>query len=95
MTLKPLSDRVVIEQSDADSITKGGIVLPEAAKEKPTKGKILAVGPGKIDDNGNRIVPSVKTGDTVLYERYGGSEFEIDGEKRVVVKESEIIAIIE
>ena len=95
MTLKPLSDRVLVEPSEADDVTSGGILLPDAAKEKPTKGKILAVGPGKLDDNGQVVAMSVKVGDTVLYEKYGGSNIKIDGQDRVIVRESEILAIVD
>ena len=95
MKLKPLDDRVIIEQSEADEVSKGGIVLPENAKEKPTKGKILAVGPGKTADDGKLVALTVKVGDLVLYEKYGGTEVQVDGEKRIVVRESEILAIIE
>jgi len=95
MTLKPLSDRVLVEPSEADDVTSGGILLPDAAKEKPTKGKILAVGPGKLDDNGQVVAMSVKVGDTVLYEKYGGSNIKIDGKDRVIVRESEILAIVD
>ena len=95
MTLKPLSDRVLVEPSEAEDVTPGGIVLPDAAKEKPTKGKILAVGPGKLDDSGQVVAMSVKVGDTVLYEKYGGSNIKIDGQDRVIVRESEILAIVD
>ncbi len=94
MKLKPLGDRVVIKQSNADKMSTGGILIPEGAKEKPTKGKILAVGPGKID-NGKFIEPTVKKGDSVLYEKYAGTEIKIDGEERIIVHESEILAVID
>ena len=74
MNLKPLGDRVIIEQSEADDMSKGGIVLPDNAKEKPTKGTVLAVGPGKTTDDGKLIEPAVKVGDKVLYERYAGTD---------------------
>ena len=94
MNLKPLGDRVVIEQDESIDRTQGGIILPDNAKEKPTMGKVLAVGPGKLSDKGNIIPMTVKTGDKVYYERYGGSEVEVGKQKVVVVKESEILAII-
>jgi len=94
MTLNPLGDRVLVKPCEADSMTKGGIVIPDTAKEKPTKGKILAVGPGKKNDEGKLVEPNVKDGDVVLYERYAGTEVKIDGEEAVVVRESEILAII-
>lgn len=91
--VRPLSDRVLIEQSDANKVTKGGIVLPDNAKEKPTKGKVLAVGPGKTTDKGEVIKMNVSVGDEVYYERYAGSELEVDGEKYIVVKENDIVAV--
>jgi len=94
MKLEPLFDRVVLEQCEAKNMTKGGIHLPDAAKEKPTRGKVLAVGPGKRTDCGTLIEPSVKVGDEVYYERYGGSEIDLDDEKRIVVRENEIVAIV-
>ena len=84
MKLKPLNDRVVIEPSAAEEKTAGGIVLPEAAKEKPLTGKIVAVGPGKMNDDGSRIEMDVKVGDTVIYSRYGGTEVEVDGVEYLV-----------
>ena len=93
MKLEPLNDRVVIKQKDADNMTKGGLHLPEQTKEKPTSGTVVAVGPGKVNESSNLISLNVKVGDEVLYERYGGSEVEVDGEKFVVVRENEIIAI--
>jgi len=95
MNLKPLGDRVIIEQSEADEMSKGGILIPEKAKEKPTKGKILAVGPGKTTDDGKVITPTVKVGDQVLYSKYAGTEVKVDGEERIIIQESEILAIIE
>lgn len=91
--VKPLSDRILIEQSDANSVTKGGIVLPDNAKEKPTKGKVLAVGPGRTTDKGDVIKMSVNVGDEVYYEKYAGSELDVDGEKYIMIKESNVVAI--
>jgi chaperonin GroES len=95
MKLRPLGDRIVIEQSEAEEKTAGGIILPDTAKEKPQIGKILAVGPGKLLDDGKRAKMSVKKNDEVIYARYIGSEIEIDGEKFVVLHESDILGIIE
>ncbi|MHC4396312.1 MAG: co-chaperone GroES [Planctomycetota bacterium] len=95
MKLKPLDDGVVIKQSDAEEKTAGGIFLPDAAKEKPQIGKIIATGPGKILDNGKRAKMSVKKNDEVLYAKYIGNEIEIDGEKYVILKESDILGIVE
>ncbi len=95
MKLRPLDDRVVIKQSEAEEKTAGGIILPDAAKEKPQIGKIIAVGPGKVLDDGKRGKMSVKKNDEVIYAKYIGSEIEIDGDKFVVLHESDILGIIE
>jgi chaperonin GroES len=95
MKLRPLDDRVVIKQSQAEEKTSGGIILPDTAKEKPQIGKIIAVGPGKLLDDGKRGRMSVKKNDEVIYARYIGSEVEIDGEKFVVLHESDVLGIIE
>ncbi len=95
MKLRPLDDRVVIKQSEAEEKTAGGIILPDAAKEKPQIGKIIAVGPGKLLDDGKRGKMSVKKNDEVVYARYIGSEIEIDRDKFVVLHESDILGIIE
>ena len=94
MKLRPLNDRVVVEPSKAEEKTAGGIVLPEAAKEKPLTGKVVAVGPGKMSDDGSRIEMDVKVGDTVIYGRYGGSDVEVDGVEYKVMRESEILGIV-
>ncbi len=95
MKLRPLDDRVVIKQSEAEEKTTGGIILPDTAKEKPQIGKVIAVGPGKILDNGKRAEMSVKKNDTVIYAKYMGNEIEIDGEKYVILKESDVLGIVE
>jgi chaperonin GroES len=95
MKLRPLDDRIVIEQSEAEEKTTGGIILPDTAKEKPQIGKIVAVGPGKLLDDGKRVKMSVKKNDEVIYAKYIGSEVEIDGEKFVVLHESDVLGIIE
>lgn len=95
MKLKPLDDRVVIKQSEAEEKTAGGIILPDTAKEKPQIGKIIAVGQGKVLDNGKRNKMSVKKNDEVVYAKYLGSEVEIDGEKYVILRESDILGIVE
>ncbi len=93
--IKPLDDRIVIEQCEAEETTAGGIVLPDTAKEKPQRGKVLAVGPGKLLDSGNRGTMGVKVGDEVFYGRYAGSDVEIDGNRYVVLKETDVLAVIE
>ena len=95
LNLRPLDDRVVIQQSEAEEKTAGGIVLPDTAKEKPQRGTVLAVGPGKLLDSGNRGPLCVKAGDTVLYGKYSGTEVELSGTKYYVLRESDILAIVE
>lgn len=94
MTIKPLADRVVIKPADADETVQGGIIIPDTAKEKPQKGEIMAVGPGKASDTGEIVKMTVKKGDTVLYGKYSGTEVTIDGEDYLIVRESDILAIV-
>jgi chaperonin GroES len=94
MHLEPLEDRVVVEPMEAEQVTRGGIVLPDTAKEKPQKGKVIAVGPGRILDNGKRAAPAVKKGDTVVYAKYGGTEIEIDGKDYMILRESDLLAVL-
>jgi chaperonin GroES len=95
INLKPLGSRVVIEPLESEEVTAGGIVLPDTAKEKPQKGTILAAGPGDRDDEGKRIALDVKVGDVVLYAKYSGTEIKVDGKKLLILRESDILAIIE
>ena len=95
MKLKPLDDRVIIKQSEAKEKTAGGIYLPDTAKEKPQIGKVVAVGPGKVLDSGKRSSMSVKKNDEVIYGKYVGNDVEIDGEKLVIVREGDLLGIIE
>ena len=95
MKLRPLDDRVVIKQSEAEEKTSGGIILPDTAKEKPQIGKIIATGPGELLDDGKRGKMSVKKNDEVIYAKYAGNDIEIDGEKYVILRESDILGIIE
>jgi chaperonin GroES len=95
LNMKPLGSRVVIEPLEQEEITAGGIVLPETAKEKPQKGKVLAVGPGDRDDNGKRIAMDVAVGNTVLFAKYAGTEIKIDGKKILILRESDLLAIVE
>jgi chaperonin GroES len=95
MKLKPLADRVIVKQSDAEERTSSGIVLPDTAKEKPTKGKVVSVGPGKLDDKGKRMEIPLKTGDTVYYGKYSGTDVEIDGQKFVILRESDVLGVLE
>ncbi len=95
MKLKPLGNRVVIEPLEEEEITAGGIVLPETAKEKPQKGNVIAIGPGERDDDGKRIEMDVKEGDQVLFAKYAGTEIKVDGKKLLILRESDLLAIIE
>ena len=92
LNLRPLDDRVVVEPLAAEEVTAGGIVLPDSAQEKPQRGKIVAVGSGKLLDSGNRGELSVKVGDEVIYGKYGGSEVEVDGNEYKILRESDILA---
>ena len=94
MKLKPLADRVVIRPSPAEEKTKGGIILPDTAKEKPVIGEVVAVGPGKVGDDGKKILPEVKAGDKVLYGKYSGTEVTVDGEEYLIMREADIFAIV-
>jgi len=95
VSLKPLGNRVVVEPIEQEEITAGGIVLPETAKEKPQKGKVLTIGPGERDEDGERIPMDVSPGDTVLYAKYAGTEIKVDGQKLLILKESDLLAIVE
>ena len=95
LKIKPLDDRIVVEQASAEEKTAGGIVLPDTAKEKPQRGTVRAVGPGKLLDSGERGDLSVKVGDEVYYGKYTGTEVELNGEKYVILKESDVLGIIE
>ena len=95
MNLKPLADRLVVEPSEQEEVTAGGIILPETAKEKPQQGKVLAAGPGRTDEDGKRVVMEVKVGDRVLYAKYSGTEIKMDGKKVLILRESDVLAIVE
>jgi len=95
MSVKPLEDRILIKPLEPETKTASGIYLPETAKEKPMQGKVIAVGPGKMLDNGERITPSVKKGDTVVYGKYAGTEIEIKKVPHIIVRESELLGVIE
>lgn len=94
MNLKPLGDRLVVEPKEREERTASGIILPETAKEKPQEGEVLAVGPGRRDDEGDRIPMDVKKGDTVLYAKYAGTEVKVDDKKLLILKESDILALV-
>ena len=95
LKLKPLGGRVIVEPIEQEEKTAGGIILPETAKEKPQEGKILAAGPGERDENGARIAMEVNVGDKVLYAKYSGTEVKMDGKKLLILRESDILAVVE
>jgi chaperonin GroES len=95
MNVKPLQDRVIVKRMEEEEKTKGGIIIPDTAKEKPVEGKVVAVGSGRILENGNKVPLQVKKGDRVLFGRYSGTEIKIDGEEHLIMKEDDIVAIVE
>jgi chaperonin GroES len=95
MAVKPLDDRVLVKQSEAEDVTAGGIVLPDTAKEKPQRGTVVAVGPGKLLDSGKRGEMGLSKGDQVFYGKYAGTEVKIDGQEYVILRESDVLAVIE
>jgi chaperonin GroES len=94
LNLKPLGDRLVVKPLEEEEVTPGGIVLPETAKEKPQKGEVLATGPGARDDEGKRIEMDVSVGDKVLYAKYGGTEIKMNGDKLLILRESDVLAVL-
>jgi len=92
LKIKPLADRLVVRPIEKEEVTKGGIVLPDTAKEKPQEGKILAAGPGRLSEDGKRIAMEIKVGDIVIYAKYGGTEIKIEDEDLVILRESDILA---
>jgi chaperonin GroES len=94
LNIKPLGNRVVVEPLEQEEMTAGGIVLPETAKEKPQKGKVLSVGPGERNDKGDRIEMDISEGDTVLFAKYAGTEIKLDGKKLLILRDSDILAIL-
>jgi chaperonin GroES len=95
MKLKPLGDRVIVKPSEAEEQTKSGLFIPDTAKEKPQKGEVMAVGDGKYDEKGERVPVDVRVGDLVVYGKYGGTEFKIDGDEYMILRADEIYAIVE
>jgi chaperonin GroES len=94
MNVKPLADRVIVKAAEAEEMTKGGIILPDTAKEKPQQGEVVAVGPGKVSDSGNLVDMTLKAGDIVLYGKYSGTEIIVDGEDVLIMRESDILAVL-
>lgn len=95
MKLKPLNDRVLVKRLESEEKTAGGLYIPDTAKEKPSKGEVVAVGPGKVGENGERIAMAVKKGDAVLFNKYAGTEIKLDGVDHLVMREEDILAIID
>ncbi len=93
ISIKPLADRVIVQPMERETM-KGNIIIPDTAKEKPQQGKIVAVGPGRADDNGNRVKPEVKKGDVVLYGKYAGTEVTVDGNDYLILREGDVLAIL-
>lgn len=93
MNVKPLEDRIIVKPLEAEEKTSGGIIIPDNAKEKPQKGEVVAVGPGKVNDKGQRIEMTLKKGDKVLYGKYAGTEVTIDGEDYLIMRESDVLAV--
>jgi len=94
VNIKPLEDKIVVQASEAEETTASGLVIPDTAKEKPQEGKVLAVGPGRIDDKGNRIPVDVKVGDVVIYSKYGGTEVKYNGEEYLILSARDVLAVV-
>ena len=95
MKIKPLADRILVKREEPSETVRGGIIIPDTAKEKPQEGKVVAAGPGKIDENGKRVPMEVKKGDRILMGKYAGTEVKIDGEEHLILREDDVLAIIE
>jgi chaperonin GroES len=95
MKVRPLNDRILVKRLEEEEMTKGGIIIPDSAKEKPAEGEVIAVGKGKINDKGDRIKLDVKVGDRVLFSKYGGTDVKIDGVDHLIMREDDILAIVE
>ena len=95
VTIKPLEDRILVQPLDAEQTTASGLVIPDTAKEKPQEGKVIAVGPGRIDDNGNRVAVDVNVDDVVVYSKYGGTEVKYDGQEYLILSARDVLAVIQ
>jgi len=95
MKLKPLQDRILVQRVEEETTTKGGIIIPDTAKEKPAEGKVIAVGNGKLADDGKRIAMEVKTGDRILFGKYAGTEVKVDGQEYLILREDDVLGVIE
>ncbi len=95
MKVRPLADRILVKREEPNETVRGGIIIPDTAKEKPQEGKVIAVGPGRLDENGNRVAVEVKEGDRILMGKYAGTEVKIDGEDHLIMREDDVLAVIE
>ena len=95
MNIRPLNDRLLVQRLEAETTTASGIIIPDSAKEKPAEGKVVAVGPGKVNDKGERVALQVKEGDRVLFSKYGGTDVKLDGEDYLIMREDDILGVIE
>ena len=95
MKIRPLQDRIIVKRLESEEKTKGGIIIPDSAQEKPMEGKVISVGNGKLNDDGKRIAPDVKSGDIVLFSKYAGTEVKIDSEEHLIMREDDILGVIE
>ena len=95
MKIRPLNDRILVKRLESEERTAGGIIIPDTAKEKPAQGQIIAVGPGKLNDQGQRVAPGVAAGDKVLFSKYGGTDVKLDGEDFLIMREDDILGVIE
>ncbi len=94
VTIKPLEDRILVKPLEAEQTTKSGLVIPDTAKEKPQEGEVLAIGPGRVDDNGNRVPLDIGVGDKVIYSKYGGTEVKYDGEDYLILSARDVLAVV-
>ena len=95
MKIRPLQDRIIVKRMEGEEKTKGGIIIPDSAKEKPMEGKVIAVGPGKLNEKGTRVAPEVKAGDIILFGKYAGTEIKIENEEHLILREDDILGIIQ
>lgn len=95
MKIRPLNDRILVKRLEEEETTKGGIIIPDSAKEKPAEGEVVAVGNGKLNDKGDRVAPDLKKGDRVLFSKYGGTDVKMDGEEYLIMREDDILAVVE
>ncbi|THB77088.1 MAG: co-chaperone GroES [Desulfobulbaceae bacterium] len=95
MKIRPLNDRILVQRLEEEEKTAGGIIIPDSAKEKPAEGKVVAVGPGKLSDSGERVALQVKEGDVVLFSKYGGTDVKLDGENYLIMREDDVLGVLE